>query len=161
MVRDIEDAWPADWFQQRDTAMTTWMGAFTRTEILIGMRGCTEHTTLFFEVGDRGRLHRVNAEAMLVTECVFQRVRVVGVRDRSWHIDPDPDSITVASEWRLWAWESRPLARLQWDPVEWHWQDPFAVADRPPIPFFQYSARLGRHILLGRRQVEPAAAAEH
>ena len=103
MVRDIEDGWPADWFQQRDTAPTAWMGTFTRMEILIGVRGCTEHTTLFFEVGDRGRLHKVNAEATLVTECVFQRVRIVGVRDRSRHIDPDPDSITVDSEWRLWA----------------------------------------------------------
>ena len=73
---------------------------------------------------------------------------------------PDPDSITEDSEWRLWAWESRPLARLQWDPREWHWRDPFTAADRPPVPFFQYSARLGRHILLAQRQVEPAAA-EH
>ena len=71
MVRDIEDAWPADWFQQREIAPTAWMGAFTRMEILIGVRGYTEHTTLFFEVGDRGRLHSVSAEATLVTECVF------------------------------------------------------------------------------------------
>lgn len=45
-------------------------------------------------------------------------------------------------------------------PGEWHSRDPFAAPDRPPIPFFQYSARLGRHILLAQRQAVPAAA-EH
>lgn len=77
------------------------MGAFTRFEVLIAVRGCTEQTTLFFEIGEGGRLHRVSIEATLVAECVFQRVRIVGICDRTWHIDPDPDSITEDSEWRL------------------------------------------------------------
>ena len=85
MMRDIEDALPADWFQQRDPALIAWIGAFTRLEILIGVRGCTEHSTLFFEVGDGGRLHRVSAEATLVAECVFQRVRIVGERQELAH----------------------------------------------------------------------------
>ena len=34
------------------------------------------------------------------------------------------------------------------------------VAERPPTPFFQYSARLGRYILLAQRQASPVAA-EH
>ena len=160
MRRDIDDALLVDWLQQRDPAPIAWMGAFTRFEILIAVRGCTEHTVLFFEVGDRGRLYRVSSEATVVAECVFQRIRIVGMCDRTWHVDPDPDSITEDPEWRLWAWESRPLARLQWDPGEWQWRDPLVAADRPPTPFFQYSARLGRHILLAQRQTEPAAA-EH
>ena len=106
----------------------------------IAVRGCTKRSILFFEVGEGGSLLRIHSDSALVADCVFQRVRIVGVRDRSWHIDPDPDSISVDLEWRLWAWESCPLARLQWDPGEWHWRDPFVAVDRPPIPFFQYSA---------------------
>lgn len=71
-MRDVEDALPADWLQQRDPTPIAWMGAFTRLEILIAVRGCTEHTTLFFEVGDGGRLHRVSIETALVTD-VFSR----------------------------------------------------------------------------------------
>ena len=88
MVRDIEDALPVAWLQQRAPAPIAWMGAFTRFEVLIAVRGCTEQTTLFFELGEGGRLHRVCIEATLVAECVFQRVRIVGKCDRTWHIDP-------------------------------------------------------------------------
>lgn len=155
MVSDIEDALPVAWLQPRVPTLITWMGAFTFLEVLIVVRGCTEHSTLVFEVGEGGRLHRVNTETSLVADCVFQRIRIMGACGRTWHIDPDPDSITDDAEWRLWAWESCPLARLQWDPGEWLWRDPFAAAD---FPFFQYSARLGRHILLAQRQAAPAAA---
>ena len=133
---------------------------FTRTEILIVVRGCTSTTSLFFEVGDAGRLQRVTSEDSMVSSCIFQRIRVIGIQDRQWLIDLDPDTVIRDHEWRLWAWGSRPLARLQWDPGEWQWRDPFAGADRPPIPFFQYTARLGRHILIAWRQGVPAAA-EH
>ena len=133
------------------------MGAFTRTEVLIAVRGCTSTTSLFFEVGIAGHLQRVTSEDSIVTSCIFQRIRVIGIRDL---IDPDPDIVTRDQEWRLWAWGSRPLAHLQWDPGEWQWRDPFAGVDRPPITFFQYTARLGRHILMAQRQ-GVLAAAEH
>ena len=82
------------------------MGAFTRLEILISVRGCTEQCTLSFEVGEGGRLHRVRIEFELVATCIFQRFRIVGACGRTWHVDLDPDSISDDFEWRLWAWES-------------------------------------------------------
>lgn len=85
------------------------MEAFTRLEIHIAVRGYTEDRTLFFEVGEGGR-HKVRIE--LVVDCVFQRVQVAGGCGRTWHVDPDPNAITVGSKWCLWAWEFRPLARL-------------------------------------------------
>ena len=118
MISDIETAIPEAWLQPRLQLPISWMGAFTRLEVLIAVRGTTEDCTLMYEVGEGGRLHRVRCESELVGECVFQRIRVVGACGKTWHIDPDPDTITVDSEWRLWAWESRPLARLQWDPGE-------------------------------------------
>ena len=64
-----------------------------------------------------------------------------------------------------WSGDSGPGSLDPWlpyngNPGGWQWCDPFVAADRPPIPFFQYSARLGRHILIAQRQVE-LAAAEH
>ena len=149
MISDIEEVIPE-----------AWMGAFTRFEVLLAVRGCSEDCQLFFEIGACGRMQRVMQETELVLQCTFQRVRVVEHLDRQWHVDPDPDDVQSDPNWRLWAWEQRPLARLQWDPGEWQWRDPFASLDSPAIPFFQYTARLGRHILTGRRGAIPAAA-EH
>ena len=151
MISDILEAIPEHWMQQQSADAPHWMGAFTRTEILIAVRGCTSTTSLFFEVGDAGCLQRVTSEDSMVSSCIFQRIRVIGIRDRRWLIDPDPDTITRDYEWRLWAWGSRPLAQLQWDPGAWQWRNPFAGADRPPTPFFQYTAWLGRHILMAQR----------
>ena len=127
------------------------MGAFTRTKILIAVRGCSQEMTLFFEVGLGGQLQRVESKASLVSYCAFQRVQVLGAHGQVWHVDPSPDVVATILGWRLWAWESRPMFCLQWDPREWQWRDPFAAADSPLIPFFWYSARLGRHILLAGR----------
>ena len=162
MIEDITEAIPEQWTRQTDSCAPAWMGAFTRTaEILIAVRGCSQETTLFFGAGPGGQLQRVQSEAGLVSYCIFQRVRILGAHGRVWHVDPNPDVVASSPEWRLWAWESRPLARLQWDPGEWHWRDPFAAVGSPPIPFFRYLAQLGRHILLAGRQATPAAAAEH
>ena len=49
----------------------TWMGAFTRTKILIAIRGCAQNLTLFFEVGAEGQLQRVEAKVGLVSLSVF------------------------------------------------------------------------------------------
>ena len=160
MIADVLEAIPAQWTQPAQLHPPAWMGAFTRTEVLIGVRGCSPTTMLFFEVEAAGRLRRVPEEADIISSCTFQRIRVVGTRDRRWQVDPDPAGISGEGEWRLWAWDSRPLARLQWDPGEWQWRDPFASPESPPVPFFQFSARLGRHILLSRRQAVPASA-EH
>ena len=98
--------------QQQSAKAPHWMGAFTRIEVLIAVRGCTSTTSLFFEVGIAGRLQRVTSEDNIVTSCIFQRIRVIGIRDRQWLIDPDPDIVTRDQEWRLWAWGSRPLTCL-------------------------------------------------
>ena len=69
--------------------------------------------TLFFEIGDAGRLIRVDEELEIISACIFQRIRVVGFRDRVWHIDPNPREIQIDREWCLWAWEVQPLA-MHW-----------------------------------------------
>lgn len=48
-----------------------------RTEVHIAMRGCTEDTTLFHEVGKGGRLYKVRLEFELVVAWIIWRVRVL------------------------------------------------------------------------------------
>ena len=59
MIADISEAIPAEWTQPAQLHAPSWMGAFTRTEVLIGVRGCSRTTMLFFEVEVAGRLRRV------------------------------------------------------------------------------------------------------
>ena len=81
MISDILEAIPEHWMQQQSAEAPHWMGAFTRTEIFIAVRGCTSTTSLFFEVGNVGRLQRVTSEDSIVSSCIFQRIRVIGIRD--------------------------------------------------------------------------------
>ena len=110
MVADIEEAIPGAWWALSGGGPAAWMGAFTPARILIGVRGCSEQVTLLFEVEEGGRLARIQVESPLVTGCVFQRVRIVEALGRHWHVDPSPDAIASGLEWRLWAWQARPLA---------------------------------------------------
>ena len=158
MRNDIQAALSEEWYAPFELAAPRWMGAFTPHEILIAVRACTEDDRcLYFEVQSEGRLYRVEEESPLVADCIFQRVRIVAAASQVWHIDPDPAQIDT--DWRIWAYGARPLARLQWDPGEWTWHDPYEP-DAPGSPFFQYTVRVGRHILSARRSATPAAA-EH
>ena len=158
MIQDIEEAIPESWTEPLFGSAPIWMGAFSRLEILIGVQGCSGDRVWFFEAGSFGRLQQVEEESSLILSCGFQRIRVVGFRERQWLVDPDPATAVRGSAWRLWAWEGHPTHRLQWDPGEWRWRDPFAPPRSPEIPFFQYTARLGRRILTARIRKRPAAA---
>lgn len=71
MVADIEEAIPEDWRRLGDSGPIAWMGAFTRTGVLISVRGCSTEVSLFFELGDWDRLLRVLIENEVVASCVF------------------------------------------------------------------------------------------
>ena len=74
MIEDITEAIPEQWTLQTISSAPAWMGAFTRiAEMLIAVIGCSQETTLFFEVGPGGQLQRVQLEAGLVSYCIFQQ----------------------------------------------------------------------------------------
>ena len=58
---------------------------------------------------------------------------------------------TDASAWRLWVWEGRPLRQLSWDPGEFRWPS----SSKDEVSFFEYSASIGRHILIQQVTVQP------
>ena len=50
------------------------------------------------------------------------------------------------------------LRKVSWDPLQWTWHDPYAGQGSKPIPFFQFTNRLGRHILATQTTREPSIA---
>ena len=48
---------------------------------------------------------------------------------KEWHIDP---LMEQAQEWRLWIWEHRTLAEVEWDLGEWRWP-PLDSAENPAL----------------------------
>lgn len=93
--------------------------------------------------------------------CVCQWVRVLKMLDSQWHIDSAPNLAACDSEQGLWAWEARSLARLQWDLEERQWRDSLRQIKTPQNHFFQYTAKLGCHILLSIQGVVPVVTSKH
>ena len=105
----------------------------------------------FFSVTNGSCLQQ--ARAMIDPLLPWQRLCVVGLHGKEWHLDP---LVERAQDWRLWIWEGRILSDVEWDPAEWRWLP--LDASKSPVPFFSYSARLGRRIL-GTLQHRPPTQA--
>ena len=60
----------------------------------------------------------------------------------------------IRTHWKLWL-AKRPLFRLDWDPIDCQWTDPYTGNK---FNFFQYSVQLGRHVLSDTHDVVPAAS---
>ena len=81
----------------------------------------------------------------------WQPIRVVGSKGKRCIVDlvfPHEE----ASLWRLWIWETRPLAPIVWDLGEWLW--PPKQRGEEFSSFFEYIAQIGRRIML-RLQLVP------
>lgn len=66
MIKDIEEAILDACRQPIDSPAPAWMGAFTRMDILITVKGCSEDCLLSFEIGASGRLQWISEETELV-----------------------------------------------------------------------------------------------
>ena len=56
--------------------------------------------------------------------------------------------------WKLWVCEGKAICDMAWDPAEYAWKDPFQQGQNIKlVPFFQYTVKLGRHILTAQRGV--------
>ena len=125
-----------------------WEGAFTRKGILIGARGLVNaHAICFFESQAQCKIASITKFDVVVEQCNFQRIRVVGFLEVTWHVDPHPSK--VDTKWDLWVHEGLPLHMVKWDPGEYEWLDPFTNKREPLL---QYTVKLGRHILSAQRK---------
>ena len=87
------------------------------------------------------------------TPSLNKAIRILSYIGHRWIVDPDP--IKVQPKWHICAHENTWLRKVSWNPLQWTWRDPYAGQGSKVIPFFQFTTRLGRHILTAR---EPAAA---
>ena len=118
-----------------------WLGQFTPRGIPLVVVGQASNSLIhFFSITDGSHLQRDGA--LIDSLLSWQLIRVAGLHGKEWHIDP---LMEQAQDWRLWIWEGRTLAKVEWDPGEWRW--PPLDALEIPTPFFSYSACMGKRIL--------------
>ena len=132
-----------------------WFGMFSSVQVLLGARAILrDGSVLFFNVLHEGKLERTLREDDVLQWASPKRVRVIVNMDRQWHIDPSPEEFKP--EWNVWVYKQAPLVRLQWDPGDYSWRDPFIPEKEHS--FFQYTVKLGRHIVMANKEAPPAAA---
>ena len=133
-----------------------WEGAFTRLQVLVGVRGhlscgrCQD-----YEVEEDGSISSATIQTEILQYATFSKIRVLAYDGSKWLIDPQVEA--VKEHWKLRVFEKKPLIRLQWDPGEFWWKDPFDRMEKR-YGFFQYSVKMGRHILAAQRRTTPRAS---
>ena len=95
----------------------------------------------------RGTPDRIEGSELRDSETPTQNnaIRVLAYTCHKWIVDPDP--IKVQPDWHICTHENTWLCKVSWDPLQWTWCDPYGGQGSKPIPFFQFTTRLGRHIL--------------
>ncbi len=126
-----------------------WDGFFTRTGVLLGAQGKTSENMVFLTMQPSGNLQISEQCQDLSAFCISEKVRIIAYHNKNWVIDPSPD--TLDTTWKIWAYMNSPIRRLSWDPGGVAWSDPLLSPDKQ-IPFFCYSAKLGRRILQSKTQ---------
>ena len=89
-----------------------------------------------YEVEEDRSICRSTKEPEILEYATFSKIRVFAYDGAKWIIDPRVDG--VKEHWKLRVFEKKPLIRLQWDPGEFWWKDPF---DQGRILFILYRWR--------------------
>ncbi|KAH7277725.1 hypothetical protein KP509_38G004000 [Ceratopteris richardii] len=81
---------------------------------------------------------------------------MVTLSGKVWSLDPPANKIEAQT--RIWAYGKKPLARLQWDPSEYVWEDEHNNAGGGKHSFFQYTIQMGRRLQCNQVGHTPSAA---
>jgi hypothetical protein len=137
----------------------SWLGIFDTNCNLILVKGIQSSgsTTYFEVVNNAGLLQESSSNDREGNDFNWLRIRVISHAGQKWLIDPPLEK--VKAHWKLWAYEKRPLIRLQWDPGEYVWQASRRDLQVEGHSFFQYTVKLGRSILTNLKNISPASSA--
>ena len=75
-------------------------------------------------------------------------IQVLVYASSKWIVDPN--LIKAQAEWHISVHENTWLHKVSWDPLQWTWHNPYVGQGSKVIPFFQFTTRLGRHILVAQ-----------
>ena len=129
---------------------------FSTLNILIGARLYHQSDNLYYAVLDNGRFILVVEESPIMSAAKQLPLRVIARLDKKIFIDPSPLIANYSSH--IWAFHSRPLADLQWDPSDYGWKLSMSDTSTKALPFFTYSVAFGRNFLL--KQTDSVLAAK-
>ena len=120
-----------------EPALYRWLGMFTDQEKIVGIIGRTTTNEMrYFLPNDEGLLREVGSIPEQGRSIKQMGVRIVAYSGQHWYVDPLPEKITMS--WKVWVWEAQPIIRLQWDPEEYKWVDPYLQRNTDGISFFSY-----------------------
>ena len=92
-----------------------------------------------YDVEEDGVICRSMTDPKILQYATFSKIRVLAYDGSKWIIDPQVDA--VKEHWKLRVFEKKPLIRLQWDPGEFWWKDPFDRLEKGVV-FFSTQLRL-------------------
>ncbi|KAH7434029.1 hypothetical protein KP509_07G097800 [Ceratopteris richardii] len=81
---------------------------------------------------------------------------MVALSGKVWSLDPPANKIEAQTG--IWAYGKKPLARLQWDPGEYVWEDEHSNAGGGKHSLFQYTVQMGRRLQRNQVGHTPSAA---
>ena len=126
-----------------------WVGVFTRLEFLVEVKGYLQDgSCITYDVDEKGRLVSNFQQPILNSRLNCYVIRVVAWDGKFWHVDPNLEDVRPH-----WAFEGKPLWRLQWDPGGLVWNN---VSTGKQVPFLQYVVKLGRCMLSFEMEKMPA-----
>ena len=86
----------------------------------------------------------------------ISKIRVLIYSSDQWIVNPV--LIKVQLEWHICTHENTWLCKVSWDLLQWTWCDPYASQGSKEICFFQFTTRLGSHIVAAQSALESVAA---
>ena len=138
-------------FQPRQEHL--WFGCFINDTLMVVKGVSPNGCASYFQVLDNHTLQPYTFDCSYLQHLRSAPVRVIAKIGKKWMLDPYPSIAHMCD--MLWLYAKDPVARLTWDPGGWFWSHSLGE-QIIKVPFFQYSVKLGRSLLLSRNPRIPA-----
>ena len=131
----------------------TWFGCYTNDTLMVVKGVSPNGCASYFQVLDNHTLQPYTFDCSYLQHLRSAPVRVIAKIGKKWMLNPYPSIAHMCD--MLWLYAKDPVARLTWDSGGWFWSHSLGE-QIIKVPFFQYSVKLGRSLLLSRNPRIPA-----
>ena len=108
----------------------------------------------YFHIQQDNKLQPYTPSGNLLQNLVTVPVRVIAKSGKKRQLDPQPSIVELWDMLLLYA--RQPVSRLMWDLGGWFWTSPM-MDPLHKVPFFQYTMKFGRTLLMSKNIPTPAA----